>query len=201
MTRNVASVAGLAIVVGCGASPEPVTFDTRVLVETLASDELEGRLTGTEGSRKAADYIVAQLQDIGASPLPGADDFRLPFQFTAGVSDGGSGVTLTAGADVTTWDDGVRALSFSDNGSVSGDLVFAGYGLSVPETEGFSYDSYTTLDVADKVVLVLRYFPEDTEGELRGMLSRCSSVQGHGGTSARSRGADRRDGSPFTKRG
>ena len=176
----------VATIASCSGPPEPATLDTRVLVEALASDDLEGRLTGTDGSRKAADYIVAQLEAIGATPLPGSDDFRLPFQFTAGVSDGGSRLAVDGRV---TWDGSeVQALSFSENGLVSGELVFAGYGLSVPETDGFSYDSYATLDVEDKVVLVLRYFPEDTEGELRGMLSRYSADR-YKAMAARQRGA------------
>ena len=81
----------LLAVGGCsgGGTQELVPPDTRVMVETLASDAFEGRLTGTEGIRRAADYIVEQLGMIGARPLPGQPDFRLPFQFTAGVSDGG----------------------------------------------------------------------------------------------------------------
>ena len=189
--RKVLIALCLISLAGCGAdSSEPVTFDIRVLVQDLASDELEGRLTGTAGSMKAADYIVARLEAIGATSLPGSDDFRLPFPFTAGVRDGGSRVTVnSAGADVRTWqEEDVRALSFSDNGSMSGELVFAGYGLSVPQTDEFSYDSYTTLDVQDKVVLVLRYFPEDTEGELRGTLSRYSAPR-YKAMAARQRGA------------
>ncbi len=206
MTRIVLAAVGLVAITSCGlksgdrasvvapaspfAAPEPVTFDTRMLVEALASDELEGRLTGTTGSRKAADFIVAKLEAIGATPLPGADDFRLPFQFTAGVRDGGSQVSVRGTvADETTWGDSeVRALSFSENGAVSGELVFAGYGLSVPETDGFSYDSYATLDVKDKVVLVLRYFPEDTEGELRANLAKYSDPR-YKAMAARQRGA------------
>lgn len=190
MTRITLTAVGLAAITSCGAAPEPVTFDTRKLVEALASDELEGRLTGTAGSRKAAEFIVAKLEAIGATPLPGADGFSLPFQFTAGVRDGGSQVSVRGkGVDETTWADSeVRALSFSDNGSVSGELVFAGYGLSVPETDGFSYDSYATLDVTDKVVLVLRYFPEDTEGELRTNLAKYSAPR-YKAMAARQRGA------------
>ena len=203
MTRILLAAVVVATLAGCRSSSSvrpvgansapptlPVTFDTRVLVEALASDELEGRLTGTAGSRKAADFIVDRLEAIGATPLPGADDFRLSFQFTAGVRDGGSHVSVRGTAvDETTWGGSeVRALSLSDNGSVSGELVFAGYGLSVPEDDGFSYDSYATLDVKDKVVLVLRYFPEDTEGELRTNLAKYSDPR-YKAMAARQRGA------------
>ena len=181
---------GVVSAAACSGPPEPVVIDSRAVVEALADDKLEGRLTGTDGSRLAADYLIEQLQAIGASPLPGTESFRLPFEFTAGMSDGGSSLTVTVGSSAPEqWDgNAVRALSFSENGSVSGEVVFAGYGLSVPETDGFSYDSYATLDVTDKVVLVLRYFPEDTEGDLRGMLSRYSGLR-YKALAARERGA------------
>ena len=174
----------------CATSPDPVSIDSRNVVETLASDDMEGRLTGTEGTERAAEYIVSHLTQIGATPLPGAADYRLPFQFTAGVNDSGSRVSVTGSAiAATSWSgDVVRALSLSDTGTVSGELVFAGYGLVVPETDGFSYDSYATLDVEGKIALVLRYFPEETQGELRGTLSRYAGLR-YKAMAARQRGA------------
>ncbi|MGH7487239.1 MAG: M28 family peptidase, partial [bacterium] len=71
----------------------------------------------------------------------------------------------------------VRALSFSDNGNVEGSVVFAGYGIVVPDSQGFAYDSYATLDVKDKIVVVLRYFPEDAEPKTKGILSRYADLR------------------------
>ncbi len=175
------------------ARPAPAAPDTRAIVERLAADELGGRLTGSPGIRMAADYIIEQLGAIGAGPLPGVDGFRQAFSFTAGVTD--TGTTIEIMADDRTplrppagAGPAVRALSFSDTGTAEGALVFAGYGLSVPETDGFSYDSYATLDVTDKIVVVLRYFPEDTEGELRGTLARYAGLR-FKALAARERGA------------
>ena len=179
------------IVVGCGGGTrrEPAIPDTRVLVETLASDSFAGRLTGSEGIWSAGEYIIEQLSLVGAEPLPGHADFRLPFEFTAGVSDGGTTIDVAGSTGSASYSgDTVQALSFSETGSVTGPLVFAGYGLSVPDTDGFSYDSYATLDVADKVVLVLRYFPEDAEGEIRATLSRYAGLR-YKALAARERGA------------
>ena len=71
---------------------------------------------------------------------------------------------------------------------MTGELVFVGYGLVVPETDGFSYDSYATTNVTDKIVVVLRYFPEDSEGDIRALFSRYSSLRFKAGA-ARQRGA------------
>ena len=159
-----------------GTDGEPSSI--RANVEYLASDALEGRFTGSEGIRKAADHIIAELEAIGAGPLPGVGDFRLPFEYTGSARDGGSNLRLeTADGGSRDFADSVRGLSFSESTTASGPLVFAGYGLVIPETDGFSYDSYATLDVADRIVLVLRYFPEDSEGDLRALFSRYSDLR------------------------
>ena len=153
--------------------------DVQYLVRTLASDEFEGRLTGSDGIERAANFIIEQLKSIGAEPLPGQIDFRLPFNFTAGVSDGGTVVTIASkDTEPQSWEGlVVQALSLSKTGTVTAPLVFAGYGLSVSEADGFSYDSYAALDVTDKIVLVLRYFPEDTDGNVREILSKYSGLR------------------------
>ena len=158
------------------------TSKTRVHVETLASPRLEGRLAGSNGEKLASDYLVAELQKIGAKPLPGRTGFLEPFEFTAGTKDGGSTISVLHTPPKTDSTGGqgsgsVRALSFSDNGDVEGPLVFAGYGIVVPDSQGFAYDSYATLDVKDKIVVVLRYFPEDAEPKTKGILSRYADLR------------------------
>ena len=115
----------------------------------------------------------------------------VPFAFTAGSRDGGSRVTvkaLRARRARSTAPGDVVALSFSDDGDVSGDVVFAGYGIVVPESQTFGYDSYAGLDVKDKVVLVLRYFPEDADQATRAILARYSDLR-YKALAARQRGA------------
>ncbi|RYZ21680.1 MAG: M20/M25/M40 family metallo-hydrolase [Chitinophagaceae bacterium] len=57
----------------------------RTHVEFLSSDVLEGRRTGSEGERLAADYIVQQFQKAGLSPK-GSDGFLQPFEVDEGLS-------------------------------------------------------------------------------------------------------------------
>jgi hypothetical protein len=152
---------------------------------------MEGRLTGSAGEKLAADYLIAELKKIGAQPLPGMTDFRMPFTFTAGSKDGGSTINYTLPTGSTGGATGaanVQALSFSDSGSVTGDLVFAGYGLVVPDSQNFGYDSYQGLDVKDKIVVVLRYFPEDADQKTRGILARYADLR-YKAQAARQRGA------------
>ena len=166
---------------------------TRAHVEALASPRLEGRLTGSAGEQLASDYLVAELRKMGAKPLPGQPDYRVAFDFTAGTRDGGSSVSMTAPAGqgaprAFSARSDVQALSFSDNGDVTAEVVFAGYGIIVPEGQEFAYDSYATLDVKDKVVLVLRYFPEDAEQKTKAILARYADLR-YKALAARQRGA------------
>ena len=193
--RNTIRLIALSLVVTSGAAHAQtavaVQSPTRAHVERLASDALEGRLAGSPGEKLAADYLVKELQRIGAKPLPGQTDFRMPFSFTAGSKDGGSTITVSrAGGTPQTFSTPtqVQALSFSDNGEVSGPVVVAGYGLVVPESQNFGYDSFTGLDVKDKVVVVFRYFPEDADQQTRATLSRYSGLR-YKAQAARQRGA------------
>jgi len=47
-------------------------------VKTLASDQMEGRMFGTEGGKKAADYIANQFKENKLKPCVG-DSFLIPF--------------------------------------------------------------------------------------------------------------------------
>jgi hypothetical protein len=164
---------------------------TRAAVEFLASDRLEGRDTGSPGERLAGDYIAMQLSRAGAKPLTGRRDMFMPFEFTAGTRDGGSTLTIRGTSNATQVFRGaeqVQALSFSDDATVSAPVVFAGYGLVVPESQNFGYDSYAGLDVKDKLVLVLHYFPEDTDAKTKAALARYSDLR-YKALAARQRGA------------
>ncbi len=179
----------LALVIAAPAAAQTaVGTRTRPHVEFLASEKLEGREAGSTGERLAAEYLAAQLARIGALPLPGRADMFLPFEFTAGSRDGGSVMTpqtagAAAGAPIR-----IQALSFSDDGNVTGPVVFAGYGIVVPESQNLPYDSYAGLNVTDKVVVVLRYFPEDADEKTRAVLARYSDLR-YKAMAARQRGA------------
>ncbi len=172
-------------------SQTTVTSSIRAHVTRLASDEFQGRQAGSPGERRAGDYIARQLARIGARPLPSARSMFMPFEFTAGSRDGGSSIAIAQDGDAErTFKDrsDIQVLPFSDNAELSGSLVFAGYGITTPESPTFSYDSYATLDVKDKVVVVLRYFPEDAEPQVRAAVARYSDLR-YKAMAARQRGA------------
>lgn len=59
------------------SSKEMLRFD----VAYLASDLLEGRMTGTQGEQKAAEYIAARLAAMGVAPGGTDGSFYQPFEF------------------------------------------------------------------------------------------------------------------------
>ncbi|MFQ3580511.1 MAG: M20/M25/M40 family metallo-hydrolase [Chloracidobacterium sp.] len=125
----------------------------------LASNELAGRLPGTPGAEKAAQYITAQFQRAGLRPL-GDRGYRQAFSFVAAVRLGRRNhLTATVATSRLTAvpDTDFRPLGFTANGSAEGDLVFAGYGISAAKDA--QYDDYANLDVKDRIVLTLPYSP------------------------------------------
>ncbi len=85
----------------------------------LASDALEGRRAGTEGERKAGDYIIRRYETL---KIPAwASDYRHAYHFNRGMEAGSSLIRL--GGQAMTADSGVFPLPFSANGDVSGDVL------------------------------------------------------------------------------
>ncbi len=188
--RGIYALAAATLVLAAALPAAASEASLRADVGRLASDELEGRLTGTGGERLAMEYLTTRLEALGVEPLPGHEGYAQPFEFTAGSHDVGSRLTIRSQELENDWtgEEAIRALSFSDNGEVTGELVFAGYGIVVPESQDFGYDSYATLDVDGKVVLVLRYFPEDMDQESRSKMARYSGLR-YKALQARERGA------------
>lgn len=90
-------------------------------IKYLASDKLEGRRTGSEGEKMAADYLIDfyKKADIKAYPADGKEaNYRHPFTFTAGrVKGEGNAVTVN---DKELTQEDYTPISFTGNGSTSG---------------------------------------------------------------------------------
>ena len=163
-------------------SGEITTNDLRAVVSYLASDELEGRLAGSAGGRLAADYIAAQMKRIGLQPVGTNNGFFQPYEFNAGarvLTNANRLVVTPAGGTPVEFavERDFRPLSFSASAEAEGEVVFAGYGLSVPGKPGEGYDSYAGLNVSNKLVLVLRYVPEEVDAKRRAELNRFAGLR------------------------
>ncbi|CAM2066905.1 M28 family peptidase [Sulfidibacter corallicola] len=48
---------------------------------TLAGDEMQGRQEGTEGAKRASEWLAARFKELGLKPAPGQTDFFQPFSY------------------------------------------------------------------------------------------------------------------------
>ena len=131
-------------------------------IRFLADDSLEGRGTGSRGHEIATRYVASQLAASGCEP--GGDD-RTFFQKVplrrAELVPSESSVTLTTsqgtndllfGRDFVMGGDPLREKS-----SVSGQVVYVGYGIVAPELE---HDDYAMIDVKGRIVVFLSGAPD-----------------------------------------
>ena len=129
-------------------------------IRFLSDDLLAGRDPGTPGFDVAAKYVASELQSIGIRPAGENGTYfqKVPLFRSTPVSGslevtGGPGapVNLVLGENVVIHPDLDKGLT-----DVSGDLVFAGYGLSVPE---YGYDDFAHVDVRGKIAVVFAGAP------------------------------------------
>ncbi len=175
---NVGRLPGESFEAAAELSPLVSAADLRTEVGFLASDDCEGRLTGSPGVARAAQYIATVFSEAGLQPLGDDDSYYQPFKFAAGVRQvpGKSRMEVLVSSDEKAGascelDTDFRPLTYSGNGNAEGEVVFVGYGLVEPSAEGKGYDSYAGLEVSDKIVLALRDLPEDVSPERRQELA------------------------------
>ena len=154
-------------------------------IEFLADDALEGRMTGSEGAKRAAEHIAAQFEALNLKPIGDEQDYFQTFAFTAGrriiAEENRFHITRQIHGSEQVMEFSVeqdfQPLSFSRNGVVEGEVVFVGYGLTVPGKLGEGYDAYAGLDIQDKIVVALRYVPEGVAPERRQQLNRYAGLR------------------------
>jgi Zn-dependent M28 family amino/carboxypeptidase len=161
------------VLTACATVPEPPTAAQRAErwwgdVSILAADDMEGRLTGSPGYQRAADYVVSQLQAIGLEPA-GTEGFLQPVAFEEQfVDSAGSSAALVAGGRST-------ALSIPGDiiigrgegrrpGRIEAPLVFVGYGLHIPEA---GHDDFAGVDLEGKIAVVISGGPAEISGALK----------------------------------
>jgi hypothetical protein len=132
----------------------------------LADDALEGRDTGSPGHRKAAEYVIREFEKIGLQPA-GTEGFLQPVDFKSRTIDEAHSrlVLVRDGGEepLILGEDAVISLRVDPAPSFEAPLVFAGYGLSIPEV---GHDDFKDLDARGKVVVYFRGAPPGIPGSL-----------------------------------
>ena len=146
---SVALLVGAVAVGAFAAEPQaPGSGQLVKDVQTLASDEFEGRGLGTKGIEKAADYLVKRLREIGLQPQTQA------FPVKVGVARGEKNSIDGLAADEWT------PLGFSSSGTFNAPVAFVGYGI---EAAPLNYRDFEGVDLKGKIALMLRYEPQERD--------------------------------------
>ncbi|HRN72617.1 MAG TPA: M28 family peptidase [Ginsengibacter sp.] len=126
----------------------------------IASEQMQGRETGTEGQRRAAIYIENKFKQIGlkAPQSLGGYQQKYPLYRDSVISESFSlaGTNLVNQTDYVVLAGSARAQTIK-----SSQVVFAGYGI-----DDEKYSDYKGRDVKGKVVLVLNGEPKDGDNSL-----------------------------------
>ena len=125
---------------------------------TIASDEYEGRETGTLGQKKVADYIARHFMDndLSGPVLDNPNPYFQPINFFGryvnSVQLSSPNAVLALGKDFVT-------RSISDLKLENAGLVFIGYGI-----ERDDYNDFEGLDLEGKGVVMISGNPTDNKG-------------------------------------
>lgn len=137
----------------------------RTHLSFFASPLLEGRGNGEKGLEMAQQYIVSQSEILGLKPGNG-QSYLQPFPVTKTSFDEGipSMELVYDNGGSMQIDQTVYQLvpsSLSDL-SLSGEIVFAGYGL---KQMVYGYDDYKGIDLNGKIVLIMDGAPTTEDGK------------------------------------
>ena len=135
-------------------------------VRVLASDDMEGRETGSDGLRKAASYIVEQAKKDGLQPA-GSDGFYQPVKLRSRqIDENQSTLALVRGekrVPLVLGEDAMFSTRVDLAPEVDAPLVFVGYGLRIPE---LNYDDFSGLDLKGKVAVIFNGSTSDMPAAL-----------------------------------
>ncbi|MEK6288062.1 MAG: M20/M25/M40 family metallo-hydrolase [Acidobacteriota bacterium] len=161
-------------------------------IQYLASDELAGRETGSEGHRRAAQYIAAAFKRAGLKP-GGTQGYFQPVKFISrkiieeqsslaiirnpkslvpatqssnvqATQRAGVGESIGKEEPIVLGEEATFSMGIEHATLTEAPIVFVGYGLTVPEN---NYDDLAGLDLRGKVVLLLSGGPSEIPGPLR----------------------------------
>ncbi len=140
-------------------NPEITKEEINEHIKYLASDELEGRLAGSEGGKLAAEYIKNQFEQAGLLPFYDENYFqKFDFVQTIELGEENSVKFSYGGTKVEPQlDTEFAVIPFSGKNSVTAKLAFAGYGIASSKLD---YDDYAGLNLEGRIAVILRYNPE-----------------------------------------
>lgn len=135
--------------------------ELREHLEFLASNELGGRYTLSPSFAIAARYLASRLEAYGYKPVGDDGTYFQHFDvISARPKPEECALMLAINGEKTDLKFGDFLVSAARDGSASGQVVFAGYGISAPDQK---HDDYANLDVQGKIVLLASGVPKGVD--------------------------------------
>src|SRR5262249_23762991 len=135
-------------------------------IQYLADDSLQGREVGTDGYRKAAEYVAGKMEKFGLQAA-GTEGYYQPIKFETRqlVAEESSLTLVREGKEKALERADATMNSRVDSGAIEARMVFVGYGLRIPEAK---YDELAGLDLKGKIaVYVNAPGPVDAPGPVK----------------------------------
>ncbi len=131
--------------------------DMRTHMAFMASDELQGRETGTNGNSIAALYIRSQIERMGLKAPYADGNYLQDIPFTSTSVKASLVIPGVNGTVPYSTDSLVTLTSERTNKEISGEVAFIGYGY---ENKNTGYSDLKDMNVTGKIVLVMTRKPE-----------------------------------------
>ncbi len=136
-------------------------------VQFLASDDMRGRDTGSDGHRRAAEYVAKQFADAGLQPA-GTKDFLQPIDFEVRrIDEPNSNLSLERAGKTEALklgEDAILRVAGDPVPSTKAQAVFVGYGFAVPEN---GYNELADVDLHGKIAVYISGGPTNIPGPLK----------------------------------
>ena len=167
------------LIFSCSVEKELSTIENlHILIESLSSDNMQGRNPGTEGGQLAKNYISEQFSLTNLKTFDNSFFHEVPAVsstvkdssfFTISFRDRDR--KLNYGSEVVFW----SKRNIKNQKIDSSDLVFVGYGIVAPE---YNWNDYEGIDVSGKTVVMLINDPGFDTGRLNLFNGRAMTYYG-----------------------
>ncbi len=140
-------------------------------IQVLADDKMEGRNTGSEGHRRAAQFVAGEFERAGLKPA-GTSGYFQPVKFDVRtIDEPASNLALERDGKATPLELGEDA-SFNLRADlavrVEAQAVFVGHGLVIPEA---NLDELAGLDLKGKIAVYINGGPSSIPSALKAHYS------------------------------
>jgi Zn-dependent M28 family amino/carboxypeptidase len=136
----------------------------------LSADEMAGRKTASHEAQIAANYIASEFLRFGLKPMGDDGTYFQNFDLVTAWPDMPNMALVARRNGVEKSYQLNHDFDFSDllesnnPTTVTGPLVFLGYGVNAPEYE---YDDFSGIDLHGKIALVLTHEPQESDPNSR----------------------------------